>query len=171
VLFFAAGLIASDREAFDAATDRIVAKLGSSPTLAPYNYLCQSINFWRLFVPAAERSLSVRGDEAFLETEFGNFGLTVPPVVSPPATGDLGRQHLLYAVGLPVLAHKNVPFATLRDEFSLTTQVDLSRVNNQMIDVWRDLADRMLTVEVDASQGSLALSRGRCRRYEHAGAA
>jgi hypothetical protein len=163
VVFVSAGHELADRNDFVSVTTRVVARLRQLAILEPFNRLTPSMNFWRIFLPGASRSLSSPGDLALLEIDGTLKGYAQPVVVAPRATGPLDYRNLLYLAGYPVRTHRRIPaetaaqtaaaIAAIRAEWAVLTEVDLTRVTDVEINQWRNYADRAFLEEYDAFPG------------------
>ena len=62
ILFIGDGYTFADEPAFEQTVTALVHHLKTDRLVRPYDLLCTSMNFWRLFVPADSRAISFRGE-------------------------------------------------------------------------------------------------------------
>jgi hypothetical protein len=166
ILLVADGFRLEDQNAFNTIVDGLVHHLTASQLTKPFDLLSNRKNFWKLFVPATERGLSI-GSEV---TTFGihPFAATIPaarrppdnpPAPEPPPQWNI--SHLLYAVGLPVhgdAAIARTP-AALRLEWTRLLQTDPgpNLLSDDVIFQWKLMAKRSLVEDVDDGFPGLSL--------------
>jgi hypothetical protein len=159
VLFIGDGFQEDDTDSFEHIVNTMVHHLKTDRLLRPYDVLCTSMNFWRVFVPASARGISFRG-EVYIVDEIG--GITqvwpVPPPERPRADGDYALAHLVYAVGLPVPNDANKSVSDLRSDWDALVSLPpldhpqplpQGRIKDEVIEDWKQLATRGFIEELD----------------------
>jgi hypothetical protein len=159
VLFIGDGFQEDDTDSFEHIVNTTVHHLKTDRLLRPYDVLCTSMNFWRVFVPASARGISFRG-EVYIVDERG--GITqvrpVPPPERPRADGDYTLAHLVYAVGLPVPNDANKSVSDLRSDWDAMVSLPPldhpqslphGRIKDEVIEDWKQLGTRGFIEELD----------------------
>jgi IgA Peptidase M64 len=114
VVLVGTGFRPLDLAAFQDMTNDLVHRMRTRRHLTPYNHLANSMNYWRLFVPASEAGVSVRCEVySFLDPDNDalRVALRLPQPVKPAETAttkDWTEENLLYMAGLPVAADLNL---------------------------------------------------------------
>ncbi|HKS29810.1 MAG TPA: M64 family metallopeptidase [Pyrinomonadaceae bacterium] len=161
ILFLGDGFAAGDRPAFERITTEMVHFLKKNRLARPFDLLCTSMNFWRAFVPATKRGISVLC-EVYTYPENGKlFALPVLPPVEPPDSGKWNLANLIYAMGLPVARNGAAHVAPddLRAEWKVLVDVppaiidDTNIISDDLIADWQSLATRTFIEEVDNYPG------------------
>ncbi len=151
VMFLGDGFQDAESTAFEQIATTMVHHLKTDRLLRPFDLLCTSMNFWRAFVPAADRGISFRC-EVFIEQTGTTVAWPVPPPERPLASGDFNLGHLIYLVGLPVPTDANKSIADLRSDWDALVgpqPVPHGRIKDDIIESWKLLAPRGFIEELD----------------------
>jgi hypothetical protein len=158
ILMLGDGFTAADRAAFDRIVNTFVHHLKNTKFVRPFDILATSINFWKTFVPALQRGISVRSEVFTFKVDGKQFARPLPLAEKPPATGDWKIEHVMYAVGLPVPGDEAKSNAALKAEWAQLLNPDPSpNIGDDLIGSWKTCASRALIEERD---GFPALSYG-----------
>jgi hypothetical protein len=149
--------------AFRPLVDKLVARMKTNRLSRPFDLLCSSMNFWRTFVAAPVAGISVRSEVYTYTNGAGKLvAKALPEIIRPPAAGAWDIEHLLFEVGLPVdgdEADARTPdvlraeWAALAEPAVAATINDPSIVSDDIIDEWKELANRRFVEEIDAFPG------------------
>ena len=121
VLFLPSGYTKADLPAFESHSVQLLHRARTDPLSKPFDVLSESINFWRVPLPSAERGVCVRA-EVYIVDEIGiPMAVWVPPAKNPRDADALDVKHLLYLAGLPMPGDAvPLPAADLRTRWALT---------------------------------------------------
>jgi hypothetical protein len=150
VLIVSEGWAASDQADFVRMTTEIVNILRNAELLRPYPRLIDSMCFWRLFVPATTRAISVLTEVYTFSKDGQQYARWLPPATSPPPSGNLDLENLVYVVGLPVPGDAGRSVSSARSRWTQTCRDYVaSRVDDDVIEAWVALANRTFVDCVD----------------------
>jgi hypothetical protein len=154
ILLMCDGFLGSDDSAFEQIAAQMVEFVKTDTVVRPYDLLCTSMNFWCVSMPAADRGISIRCEVYPLDSK--NVW-RVPLAVKPPASGNWGAIHLIYAAGLPVPADMSPAKspAALRSEWStlLPAPIPANAVSDDLIADWQKRGKRGFVDEIDGFPG------------------
>jgi hypothetical protein len=154
ILFLSDGYAAADEWPFEQLVMSIVHHLKTDRLVRPYDLLCTSMNFWRVFLPANARGISFRCE---VYSYPSNGGLACWPVPAPQkasATGNYSVANLVYAVGLPVPKDGTKSVSDLRGDWgALVDGLPNDRVPDRAIETWKLFATRTFINELDNFPG------------------
>ena len=159
ILLVSDGFRAGDEDSFNRIVNSLVHFLKTNQLVKPYNVLSGRMNFWKLFIPADDAGISVRGEvTTYQRTDASGthtFAQPVPAVARPPADPPAPKPpiqwqlpHLLYAAGLPFPGDETparTP-ATLKIEWGKLLQHDPTPnlTGDDVVNAWKKLARRTL---------------------------
>jgi hypothetical protein len=154
VLMIGDGFTTGDQAAFDRIVNTFVDHLKNTRTIRPFDVLATSINFWKTFVPAGDRAISVRS-ELFTFSEGGRqFARPLPLAEKPPTLGAWTLQQLIYAVGLPVPGEEARSVSSLKSEWAQLVGTDPApHVSDGVVEAWKGCARRGFIEERDGFPG------------------
>jgi hypothetical protein len=148
VLFLADGYTGADEGAFSRSATTVVHHLKTDGLLRPYDLLCTSMNFFRVFFPATTRGISFRCE--VYDDDGHGAGKMVPLPTPPEKTGNYSLANLVYAVGLPVPKDGPKTVADLRSEWdALVGNVPHARIPDWVVQRWAKLSTRAFVEELD----------------------
>ncbi len=167
ILFMAEGFKIDQKEAFKELIIDYVSDLVNKKITSPFNLLKGSINYWMLFVPSFQSGTTYRGELIVKETVLDNGakrvkGHSIPFVENPKlkAVKDWEFKHLLFFVGLPIRADKDISDADLKSKWTATTRLvpaDLNKLfedRKDLIKKWKEHAERRLPDAKDTAFGT-----------------
>lgn len=153
------GFRSGDEDSFNQIVNSLVHFLKTNRLVRPYDVLAGRMNFWKLFIPADDAGISVRGEVTTSQrtdtSGTHTFAQLVPAVVRPPVDPPAPKPpiqwqlpHLLYAAGLPFPgdeAPARTP-AILRTEWGKLLQHDPTPnlTGDDVVKAWKKLARRTL---------------------------
>jgi hypothetical protein len=162
--FLGDGLLAGDH-LFEAFTNGLVQHMKANRLMRPFDLLATSMNFWRAFLPASARGISVRSEVYTFAHGGGTGAQPIEGPARPPATDPWTVQHLLYVAGLPLPGDAAKSADDLRTEWVATLPAewapaiqDHGKVANDVVKDWQRRSARAFIDEVD---GFPALAYGR----------
>ncbi|GAB3325620.1 hypothetical protein GCM10027299_23980 [Larkinella ripae] len=168
ILFIPDGFEPSDQSEFDQLLDDYVGKLNSSQLLQPFGTLQGSINYWKLFLPSREGGVTHRADLYLEDDTPHSSGYPIPFILDPKTIpiGSWKIPHLLYRVGLPIMAEKrkdtlsaNAPVVLeiiTKWEATTTltaTEIGYLKTNTGIVQAWQRFANRYLPEAKDTVLG------------------
>ena len=151
VMFLGDGFQDDDSDGFEHITNTMVQHLKTDRLMRPFDILCTSMNFWRTFVPASERGISVRC-EVFVEDTGTMLAWPMEVPERPLADGDYTLGHLMYAVGLPVQSDAEKSVSDLRSDWDALVgpnPLPHGRIKDDLIEDWKLRATRGFIAELD----------------------
>jgi hypothetical protein len=119
ILILGDGFLAAD-PLFERFTNSLVQHMKTNRLMRPFDVLATSMNFWRVFLPAATRGISVRSEVYTFAHAGGTGAQPIEGPVKPPTTDPWTVQHLLYVAGLPLPVDAAKSAADLRTEWAAT---------------------------------------------------
>jgi hypothetical protein len=155
VLFFGDGFSTAqaDKDAFNNITDSLVQHLNTDKLLRPFDILATSMNYWRTLIPST-RGISVRSELYHVSEGGKDYVKALPAVTKPAPNQPWTIENLLYAVGLPVPADKTTANTALKAAWAnQLTDDPTPHLNDDLVDTWKTLADRVFAEELDSFPG------------------
>ena len=154
ILLLSDGYTAADEWPFEQAAMSIVHRLKTDRLARPYDLLCTSMNFWRAFLPAGARGISIRCEVYTYPSNGGLACWPTPVPERPPATGNYSVANLVYAVGLPVAHDAAKSASDLRSDWAaLVGPLPNDRISDRAIETWKLFATRTFIDELDNFPG------------------
>jgi hypothetical protein len=153
ILIMGDGFSIGDQPAFQTHAIQIVHELKTSRLLRPFDVLSDSMNYWRVSVPADESGISIRCEVYTFEQNGKKVAWCVPAPIKPPITGDWKIEHLIYAVGLPVPADRGKSHAQILDDWDVLFGPEPRAKGSDLIDTWLSYSTRTFIEELDGFPG------------------
>jgi hypothetical protein len=162
VLFVSDGFGQGDDNAFGNIVDMMLHFLRTSPMASPYNLLAGKMNFWKVFLPAAQLGISFQSEMGIVGG--GAFLKPIPAAKKPapdpqPPGAPWNLSNLLYEVGLPVPGDANKTSAALILEWQKLLSVNPAphippvTATVDVIAEWKFYAKRSFIEEQDSFPG------------------
>jgi hypothetical protein len=153
VLFLGDGFRAEDQVAFERITTSFVQHIKLDRITRPFDLLATSMNFWRTFVPAPAKGISVRSEVYTFDAGPQKYAAPLPAAKKPIGADPWDMYNLVYMVGLPVKADGNAA-KDMRAEWAATVDVDPApHLTDDLISQWKSVANRAFLDEIDAFPG------------------
>ena len=166
VLFIPDGFISGEEALFSKMVREIVHNLNTSKVTIPFETLSDSINYWSVFIPSRERGISELYDMNIITRRGGKLvaddKIPFPEKPNKEAGQPWTLEELVYRVGMPVPADKNIDPSNLEKEFKLKlanewkplfgTDVE-DHVNKDIYDKWQKLSNHKIANEKDTALG------------------
>lgn len=152
ILILGDGFSVADQSSFENIANTLVHFIKTDEYVRPFDVLCTSMNFWRAWMPSAQRGISFRCEVYPLDNQSV---WRVPPAIKPPATGQWDLTNLIYTVGLPIPADMGKSASDLRTEWGLLVPAPPTpgNVNDDLIGDWKKLGKRGFIDEIDTFPG------------------
>ena len=156
VLFLGDGWRDLDEPSFDQMVNTFVHHLKTDQLSNPFNLLSRSMNYWKVFLPAAQAGISFRGEMYRFGISFAR-AMPVAKNEPPKDPGDpWSLAYVLYRVGLPIPGDDDDSRTpdVLREEWKkLVTPDPTDHVSDKVVREWKKLARRTFIEEQDGFPG------------------
>jgi hypothetical protein len=169
VLFLSDGFLGPELPVFETYVQKLVNQIGSATTSFPFNILRPNMNYWSMFVDSRERGSTPLNPYRFVNRTAGKLRMSALPVpeAPEPPTGITSVEHLIFQVGLPVPADRNVPFATKQADWTtLYGAAHINGLTQPIYDRWADLADYAFVFEQDSGLGLACGDRPQVQSFD-----
>ena len=149
-LFVSEGFTVEDKTYFDKYISEYVNKLFSNKISSPFNYFKGKINFWKLFIPSAERGISDANEYIVYPKSENIYGTyRIPDFLAPDTTNVLSwsLSNLLYSVSLPTPEDAELNSNELKTKWTKNTKLTILQIdqlikNEKLIKNWKKCAFR-----------------------------